>query len=99
MNAASNLVVLCQKCHDLHHAGKLEVGKLQQTSEGPSRIASVASTAASSRSKSKWTDEQLAIIADLLGKFKTASLKTIKFQLEKDYGIQISESTLRSMRN
>ena len=109
MNAASNLVVLCQKCHDEHHAGRLEVGKLQQTSEGPSRIAGTgagagatapAATAKTTKAKnsSKWSDEQIATITDLLGKFKTASLKTIKFQLEKDYGIVISESTLRSMR-
>lgn len=32
-----NLVVVCQKCHDAHHASQIEIGALQQTSEGPIR--------------------------------------------------------------
>ena len=102
MNAASNLAVLCAKCHDAHHAGRLEVGKLQQTSEGPSRVAESAAAAAAAPApatgKSKWSEDEVATIKSLLGKLKTASLKTIKYQLEKDHGIEISESSLRIMK-
>ena len=32
-----NLVVLCEACHDSHHAGKLHIPSLVDTSEGPER--------------------------------------------------------------
>jgi DNA mismatch repair protein MutS len=32
-----NLVVVCQACHDAHHAGQIEIGPIQQTSAGPQR--------------------------------------------------------------
>jgi DNA mismatch repair protein MutS len=37
-----NLVVVCQGCHDAHHAGKITIGPLQQTSAGPVRAVSSA---------------------------------------------------------
>lgn len=103
MNAASNLAVLCQRCHDEHHAGRLHVGKVQQTSEGPSRVGMAAagagdSSVAPAATRSKWSDDEVATIKSLLGKLKTASLKTIKYQLEKDHGIEISESSLRAYK-
>ena len=33
-----NLVVVCQKCHDAHHGGKIDIGPVQQTSSGPQRV-------------------------------------------------------------
>jgi hypothetical protein len=110
MNAASNLAVLCQRCHDLHHAGKMEVTKVQQTSEGPVRGAASAAGVepeaanatkqepTATKTKSKWTEEESGIIKEVLVKYKSVSLKQIKFQLEKDYGIDISESSLRGIK-
>jgi hypothetical protein len=40
-----NLVVVCQKCHDAHHASQIEIGALQQTSEGPVRAIITAAVA------------------------------------------------------
>lgn len=37
MNHVRNLVVLCEECHDKHHRGELEVGPMQQTSQGLQR--------------------------------------------------------------
>jgi DNA mismatch repair protein MutS len=34
----SNLVVLCESCHDKHHVGELEIGGIISTSDGPQRI-------------------------------------------------------------
>ena len=42
---ARNLVVVCQRCHDEHHAGRLDIQPLRQTSMGPMRV-SVASASA-----------------------------------------------------
>ncbi len=36
---ARNLVVVCQRCHDEHHAGRLDIQPLRMTSEGPMRLA------------------------------------------------------------
>lgn len=99
MNSLSNLAVLCEECHDKHHAGKIEVKPLIQTSDGPVRDTVVKERSISPKTKSnKWTEEEQTTIKEILVKYKTASLKTIKFQLEKDYDIEISESSLRSMK-
>jgi DNA mismatch repair protein MutS len=34
---ARNLMVVCQRCHDDHHAGRIEFGRVVQTSAGPVR--------------------------------------------------------------
>ena len=34
---ARNLMVVCQRCHDDHHAGRIEFGRVIQTSAGPVR--------------------------------------------------------------
>jgi DNA mismatch repair protein MutS len=108
MNAVSNLAVLCQRCHDLHHAGKMEITKIQQTSEGPVRggasaaaepeAATTKQEPTATKTKSKWTEEESGIIKEVLVKYKSVSLKQIKFQLEKDYGIDISEASLRGIK-
>lgn len=38
MNKASNLMVICQTCHDQLHRGEFEVGPVQQTSDGVERV-------------------------------------------------------------
>ena len=103
MNSLSNLAVLCEECHDKHHAGKIEVKPLIQTSEGPERakdtviMPEVKPTSPKAKSN-KWNEEEQTTIKEILVKYKTASLKTIKFQLEKDYGIDISEASLRGFK-
>lgn len=37
MNSVSNLIVICQACHDKHHAGNVIIEPLVQTSDGPER--------------------------------------------------------------
>lgn len=100
MNSLSNLAVLCEECHDKHHAGKIEVTPLVQTSEGPERVKdTVIVPEEKPKIKSnKWNEEEQTTIKEILVKYKTASLKTIKFQLEKDYGIDISEASLRGFK-
>ena len=111
MNTASNLIVLCDTCHDKHHAGNLVITPLVQTSDGPERIplapsslslssssppSSVTHTA-STRS-SKWSEEQLDQIRAFLRQYKTMTLKVIQFQLKQQYDIDISAQMLGKMR-
>lgn len=35
---ARNLIVVCQRCHDEHHAGRLDIQPLRMTSDGPARV-------------------------------------------------------------
>lgn len=104
-----NLVVLCQRCHDEHHAGRLEVAPLQQTSEGPQRpatvppseiqsVVSAAATTTSSRASKKWTDEQVEQIEAYLRKNPHGTMKRAVYDLKLD-GIEISESSLRKFRS
>jgi DNA mismatch repair protein MutS len=130
---ARNLVVVCDKCHDLHHSGKLQINPIQMTSAGPLRKIihsksnsteyihseesiqfqenpsittliecpsshKLLSTQMHRKRKSQWLPEQQAIINDFLKKYKTSPLKRIIILL-KEEGIEITESSLRSMRN
>jgi DNA mismatch repair protein MutS len=110
-----NLIVVCQKCHDAHHAGTINITPLKQTSAGPLRESiqsslsitidkdnkSLSESVSSNekRQKSKWTVEENELIINVLKKYPTISIKQLVFKLENDYEIEISESKLRSIRN
>lgn len=104
-----NLIVVCQSCHDRHHAGTLEISPLVQTSDGPvrpsgspveslSQYAYRPPTPPKSSGRRKWTEEQLQQIKDLLKQFPSCTPKRLVFELKERHGIEISEATLRSMR-
>jgi DNA mismatch repair protein MutS len=107
---ARNLVVVCGKCHDEHHAGKLEIGPIKMTSAGPVReiqqetFASAVQQEPSApehkkrQRKSQWLPEQQTIIDDFLKKYSTSPLKRVAILL-KEEGIEITEASLRSLRN
>jgi DNA mismatch repair protein MutS len=96
-DSMNNLIVLCAKCHDEHHAGKLKIGKIKQTSEGEVREIEVMDEEKKKKS-SKWKNEELEIIHSYLKKYTTLGLKRIMFDLEQNEDIKISEASLRSMR-
>lgn len=108
MNLSANLIVLCDKCHDKHHAGNLVIHPVVQTSDGPERIATADSTTSSisgatsstdgTASKSKWSDEEMGHIRAMLQQYKTMTLKVIQFQLKHQYGIDISAQTLGKIK-
>jgi DNA mismatch repair protein MutS len=107
---ARNLVVVCGKCHDMHHAQQLQINPVQMTSAGPIRLQEtpslssppesppISSAQISRKKKSQWSPEEQAIIDDFLNKYKTSPLKRVAILL-KEEGISITEASLRSMRN
>jgi DNA mismatch repair protein MutS len=97
MNTGSNLIVLCQACHDKHHAGNLVITPLVQTSDGPERM-SVSPTSSVTTRSSKWSEEQLDQIRAFLQQYKTMTLKVIQFQLKQQYDIDISVQMLGKIR-
>jgi DNA mismatch repair protein MutS len=94
MNHPSNLIVLCEACHDKEHGSESVVTELVQTSEGPKRT----STVTTASKQSKWSEEELATIHDILRQFKTASTKALSNRLSQNHSISISASTLASIK-
>lgn len=93
-NHKSNLIVLCAKCHDEYHAGKLNISPLKQTSHGPERLIEHKTV----ERKSKWKNEELEIIHSYLKKYQNLGLKRIVFELDTKEDIKISEGSLRMIR-
>ena len=94
MNDKRNLIVICQKCHDEIHSGKLEIGDVKMTSDGPEREI----IKNSPKRKGKWSEEEHKTIVDTLHKYSSMSLKSIRAHLSSKYEIDISEGILGKIR-
>jgi DNA mismatch repair protein MutS len=98
MNDIRNLVVVCQSCHDKHHAGELEISEEKQTSKGPQRTVTVVS-AEKKEKVSKWTVQERTTIEQYLRHFRYLPLARIAYDLKQQEHIEISEATLKKMRS
>jgi DNA mismatch repair protein MutS len=99
MNHLRNLVPVCQKCHDDHHAKKKEIGPVRMTSDGPVRvIVAQVEVDTAPVQKSKWTSEQQGKILALLREKPNATATRLKFELEEFYDIKISLQVLSRIR-
>ena len=96
MNDKRNLVVICQKCHDDVHAGKMEIGDLIITSEGPQRSISMFSPMP--KKKEKWSEEEMKTVKETLQKYSSLSLKAIRTYLSSKHLIEISETVLARVK-
>jgi DNA mismatch repair protein MutS len=101
MNEKRNLIVVCQSCHDRIHAGEIEAGPIQMTSDGPMReitqLNKITDAPTKTIKRSKWTDEEMQIMTDTVKKYSSLSLKSIRAHLSSS-GIQVSEAVLSSIR-
>jgi 5-methylcytosine-specific restriction endonuclease McrA len=97
MNALRNLVVVCEACHDKHHANELEIGQVKQTSVGPLRDYEYRPSA-SARVSSGLTDEQMETIKAELKAFPNLPASRMVFDLEDRHGIKITSQRLRAIR-
>lgn len=89
-NQLRNLVVLCERCHDLHHAGKLDIGPLQMTSEGLERSTVTRETSVAA----KWTEEEIETIFSAVARFRGRPLLRACLFLEEN-GIRITQTQLK----
>ena len=99
MNDTRNLIVVCQSCHDKHHAGELEIGQEKQTSRGPQRDVVVVPPTEKKEKPSKWTVDERMTIEQYLRQFRYVPLGRIAYDLKQQEHIDISEGSLRKMRN
>jgi hypothetical protein len=100
-NELRNLAVLCERCHDRHHAGEIEIGPLIQTSDGMERTSvsessSTATGTASSRTSRRtlFTPEQEEAIRTALQTHAGRPLTRVITALAEE-GIIITQAQLR----
>lgn len=96
MNNLRNLIVVCQTCHDAHHAGELEIGPVRQTSEGP--IREVTRVEPAPRIQVGLTAEEIATVQAELAAYPTLPASRMLFDLEERHGIRITAQRLRTIR-
>jgi DNA mismatch repair protein MutS len=94
-NQLRNLVVLCEACHDKHHAGELEVGELRMTSEGLERSSALSSVPSGKQSKTQWTEEQRDAIRTIVQKHKGRPTKRIILAIKEDCNMSLSAAQLK----
>jgi DNA mismatch repair protein MutS len=99
MNNKSNLVVICQTCHDTIHSNKMIIEPMRMTSNGPERsVHMVEQVKQIPHKKGKWTEEEMETMMKTLRMFSSLSLKSIRAHLHAKYNIDVSEGVLGKMR-
>jgi hypothetical protein len=114
MNKESNLMVICQTCHDQLHRGEFTVGPVQQTSDGVERMIQdspppeektpeekkVAQEPGgiTKKGRSKWSDEEVETVKTTLRSYSSLSLKSIRAYLSSTCAIEMSEAVLGRLR-
>lgn len=94
-NDLRNLIVVCQVCHDKHHAGQLEIGVTKQTSKGPQRVSNEPQV---KPVKQKWTEEEQTTIISYLRKYPHLPIPRLVFDLKQQEDIEISAASLTKLR-
>ena len=104
-NDPRNLITVCQRCHDKHHAGQLEIQPLKQTSAGPLRVCGEASqepepeAKVKTQRKGKFDNDQQRVIEETLRNNLNGPLRRVCVLLAQEHEIKVSEATLRSIRS
>ena len=93
MNNLRNLVVLCETCHDKVHDESVEVGEVQQTSEGPIRKIKEFAFA-----YKDMTEDQETAIKNALRGYKPMTPEMLLVRIEKDHGVKLTKQRLKTLR-
>lgn len=111
LNHVRNLTVLCQVCHDKHHAQQLHIGHVEDTSEGPiqsiidlSHFAYTPPTnelkqqeSKSTRRRTTFTEEQIALIRQTKQNHSRLEPKLLANRVVREHGFDISEQQLKTL--
>jgi hypothetical protein len=106
LNHVRNLIVVCETCHDKHHAGQLHIGPVEDTSEGPVRsiqmLQSFAHVPREEEPKSKkkvlFTTEQIAKIREVIANDPGLAPKLYCFRIQRLHDISITEAQFKSLQ-
>jgi DNA mismatch repair protein MutS len=107
-NPLRNLAVLCDACHDKHHANEITIAPLTQTSEGLERFSytgpsasapsSVAASAKADKSnKGARSVDEMETIKSTALKFKGRPLARISAALQEEHHIHITPAALKRL--
>lgn len=94
LNHARNLVVICDDCHKKHHNNEIEIGSVEDTSEGPARSIKTIIKVKSNSKKNKFTEDDIRCIRQTKVSYPNIDPKLLVFQIQKDHGIQITHKEL-----
>ena len=94
VHARANLAVVCDKCHDAIHTDNSTIGLNILTSDGSERSVSTGSGA----KISKWSEEELTTIQNIIVRFPKISDKIMSNYLLNTYNIKISSGKLKNLR-
>ena len=92
-NHPRNLMTLCESCHVKHHAGDIDIGPLQQTSEGLERSVT-GSTVTRTKATSSFTADEMETIKSAVNSLKGRPVARIQAALQEQ-GIRITPSQLK----
>jgi hypothetical protein len=89
-----NLVVLCEACHDKHHANEIEIVPLTQTSEGLERFSYKPQENARVPVKG-FTDVEIETIKATVTNLKGRPAQRIATELQEVHGIRVTVAQLK----
>jgi DNA mismatch repair protein MutS len=109
LNHVRNLAVLCQVCHDKHHAGLLHVGAVEDTSQGPKRHildlsqyahtpTQESNTVKKGKSSTKFSAEQITAMQSLVRQSPGLTPRLWCFQIQQTLEIQITEAQFKTLQ-
>jgi len=107
-NSLRNLAVLCDACHDKHHANEITIAPLTQTSEGLERFSYTGPSASAPSSinaekavkadkGARWSVDEMETIKSTALKFKGRPLARISAALQEEHHIQITPAALKRL--
>jgi hypothetical protein len=107
LNHVRNLAVLCQICHDKHHAGLLQVGPVEDTSLGPKRkildLSQYAHTPeqqqnTAKKSSTKFSAEQITAMQTLVRQSPGLTPRLWCFQIQQTLEIPVTEAQFKTLQ-
>jgi DNA mismatch repair protein MutS len=96
-NHVRNLVVLCEACHDKHHAKEIDIVPLTQTSEGLERFSYQPSVQGkvSQASQKGFTEVEIDTIKATVTNLKGRPAQRIATELQEVHGIKLTVTQLK----
>ena len=106
LNHVRNLAVLCQVCHDKHHAGLLHVGAVEDTSQGPKRkildLSQYTHTPQQSnpakKSSAKFSAEQISAMQTIVRQSPGLTPRLWCFQIQQTLDVTITEAQFKTLQ-
>lgn len=111
LHGLRNLVAVCQRCHDAHHAGEITIGMVKDTSAGARRSVTTSElkkhrdVATSDHAPAEdetyvlgFTSAEILNIQKTHAMYPKLTSKLLAFQMKETYGIDITPSQIATLK-